>query len=370
MAPKHVYTVENGGIFVAVDLRAGHLKSFRIVRDGRVVEPLSTAPWVDDAEIASDETIPLMLRSLSGDFFCAPFGDSGLDDAPIHGWSANSSWKVVDKTEPTPGRTTVRFELERKVLGAKLIKEFSLVSGHPFLYQRHIFVGGKGALPVANHAMTRFDAAGGSISFSPKLFGELPGSAVEPDPVRGRSTLQYPARFVDPTKVPTADGGFADITRYPIASGTEEFLTLVEDPRNAIGWAAAVRYGTGDAFLSLKSPADLPVTMMWISNGGRYYSPWNRRHTGVLGLEEGRTSSGFGRADLSSGNPWRQQGIATALELDPGGEVEVRNVIGGLPLPKEWLRIDKVEACDSVLVITGQSGEQIRAPFDCAFLTN
>lgn len=367
MIATDFYTIEREGISVTVDLRAGHLRSLLIMQDGRTIEPLHTAPWVGDTDAGLDETIPQVLRSLSGDFFCAPFGDGSLDNAPIHGWPANSRWRFLDKNVQDEGATTVRFELERRVLGAQLIKELSLLSHHPFLYQRHIFIGGEGSLPVANHAMTRFDSPG-TISFSPKLYGELPRDAVESDPSRGHSILRYPAQFSDLTKVPTADGDFADLTSYPIAGEHEEFLALIEKPENPIGWSAALRLDKGDAFISLKNPSDFPITMVWISNGGRYYAPWNGRHRGVLGLEEGRTSLGFGHADLSPENPWRRQGIATALALDPQGRVEVRNVIGGVALPADWSRIEKVEPRKGALEITEGSGQVVSVPFDDTFL--
>ena len=43
-------------------------------------------------------------------------------------------------------------------------------------------------------------------------------------------------------------------------------------------WSAVARPGGGDMALMLKNPAKLPVTMLWYSNGGRSYAPWNGRH--------------------------------------------------------------------------------------------
>ena len=68
---------------------------------------------------------------------------------------------------------------------------------------------------------------------------------------------------------------------------------------------------------TLKNPADFPVTFVWFSNGGRYYSPWNRRHLGVLGLEEGRAYSAYGHAASIAPNPLSEAGIPTALQLSP-----------------------------------------------------
>jgi hypothetical protein len=367
VSQSQFHTLEAAGIRAVLDLRAGHVRSLEIAQAGRTIEPIHSAPWVEDAAIVEGKEIDQVLRSLSGDFFCAPFGLSDLDPAPAHGWPANSAWRPISSSAGEPGQTVACFELEQTVLGAKLIKELSLHDGHPFLYERHIFIGGKGTIPVANHAMTRFDAPG-SLSFSPKLFAETPETALEPDPMRGRSKLRYPSQFTDLTKAPMADGSFADLTRYPIASAHEDFVSLIEDPQNPLGWAAALRPGARDIFVSLKNPKDYPITMMWFSNGGRDYPPWNGRHRGVLGLEEGKTYAGHGHKASIADNAWMRQGIATALTLDPNGEVEVRNVIGGVALPQGWSKVASIAAEPSRLTIVDRNGGSLSAPFDPAFL--
>ena len=81
--------------------------------------------------------------------------------------------------------------------------------------------------------------------------------------------------------------------------------------------------------LVLKNPAELPVTMLWISNGGRDYAPWSGRHRGVLGIEDGRTALGHA---ASLGDNWlKREGVATAFALGEGRNVSFRHVIGALP---------------------------------------
>jgi hypothetical protein len=46
--------------------------------------------------------------------------------------------------DPAPP-DTMRAVLEGAVNGATLVKELSLQDGHPFVYQRHLFIGGSGA---------------------------------------------------------------------------------------------------------------------------------------------------------------------------------------------------------------------------------
>ncbi len=365
--PERFHTIRAEGIAVTVDLAFGHLRAVEIEREGRRLTPFYTAPWVDDPAIADDETIAPNLRALSGDFFCAPFGAPDEDGVPPHGWPANSRWDPLG-TQPHPeGGLVAQYQLRKRPRGARLIKEIALRDGHPFAYQRHIFEGGAGAITVASHAMTRF-ATRGRLSFSRKAYAQTPAKPLEPDPARGRYALAYPAHFADLGRAPLAAGGETDLRSYPIAERHEDFVMLVEAHGNKLGWAAAIRDDAADILLSLKNPAEFPVTMLWFSNGGRDYPPWNSRNVGVLGIEEGRAWSAHGFAASAAPNPLSESGVPTVLELDSSGAVEIRHVIGGLPLPAGWTEIAAVEAAGDVLILRDASGASCDLPFDAAFL--
>ena len=253
-----------------------------------------------------------------------------------------------------------RFELEQhRVLGARVFKEFTLRDGHPFLYQRHVFEGGSGTLPVANHAMVSLPQ-GGLIHASPKKYWETPGEAVEPAP--GRSALLYPARGHDPRAFPGAAGP-VDIARYPFGPMHEDFVAGVEagakEGGGRLGWTAVTRPVEGDLFLSLRDARALPMTMLWHSNGGRDHAPWSGRHRGCLGVEEGIAGHMLGL----SGGDGRMAGIALA----PDGAVEVRHVIGCVDWPSGEGVASVVEDGDAVEV-RGVGGAHRRLPFRAGFL--
>jgi len=363
------HSVEARGLKVVVDLAVGHLRSVEIEREGRKLTPFYTAPWVEDPAIASDESLLPNLRFLAGDFFCAPFSVTDDPSVPPHGWPANSRWDYL-KTEAHPdGGSISRYALAKRIQGSRLIKEITLRDGHPFVYQRHIFEGGEGAIPVASHAMTKF-SGGGRLSLSPKMYGETPPNPQESDPARGRSALAYPARFDDLGRVPLKNGGTTSIRSYPIASRHEDFLMLVEAKGRSLGWAAAVREQAEDIVLSLKNPKDFPVTMLWFSNGGRDYPPWNGRNVGVLGIEEGRVWSANGYNASVAPNPLSESGVPTALTLQPGGSAEVRHVIGGVPLPDGWSEVSAIETEGDSLVLSGDRNSKKTLPFDSTFLSD
>ena len=365
--PDRFHTISARGISVTIDLEIGHLRAIEIVWDGRRLTPFYTAPWVNDSSIANDLSIVPNLRGLAGDFFCAAFGKNDVEEAPPHGWPANSRWDLAEEKAHPAGGVVARCALRRRVMSARVVKEITLRDGHPFVYQRHIFEGGQGEITVASHPMTQFKTRG-RLSFSPKSYGEAPQDPQESDPARGRSALAYPSHFTDLSKVPLKDGGTTDLRSYPIASRHEDFVMLVEERGSRFGWAAAVRPDAGDVVLSLKNPSDFPVTMLWFSNGGRDYPPWNGRNVGVLGIEEGRVYSAAGHAASIAPNPLSKSGVPTSLELQRDGTVEVRHVIGGVPLPEGWTDVASVAEEEGALVLKDVSDASETYPYDAAFL--
>jgi len=355
-------TVEAGGVAVALDLAVGHIKSLVVERDGRTIAPLHRAPWIEEAHEADT---PAHLARLSGDFLCAPFGLSDIDGSPAHGWPANSSWKHLE-TKAIEGGSVARFELEKRVMGARVTKEFTLRDGHPFLYQRHLFSGGEGAVSVGLHMMVSLPQ-GGHLSFSPKRFVETPGDPQEPDATKGRSLLAYPAHFQDLKKAPRADGGTANLTCYPFDRNYEDAVMMPEAPGRAFAWGAALRHHENDLVLSLKRPEDFPSTLLWMSNGGRYYSPWNSRHRGVLGLEEVRTYLLAGHKASIAPNPFAEQGIPTSISLSANGEVDLRQAIGIMPVPAGWDRVTEVEVRGNRLAVLSDVGE-FSVPYNPTFV--
>ena len=340
------------GIRFGFDARTGLLDGF-VVSDGGVeVAPLHRAPWVGTGETMPPDAAPLM-ATLGGDFFCAPFASSE-DGSPLHGWPPNAPWTVVEGE-----RGTLRAVLGRPVFGATLVKELSVRDGHPFVYQRHVFVGGEGRVAVANHANVSV-RSGGIIRTSPKRAWETPKQPQESDPARGRSALSYPARSEDPGAFPGLSGP-VDLTRYPWNPRHEDFVVGIEAPGHALGWTAVTRPAEGDVYLSLRNATRLPMTMLWHSNGGRDYPPWSGRHFGCLGVEEGAADHMLGlssEADLAGPG---------ALALTPDGTAEVRHVIGAI----RWATGEPVAAIrvgDGALEIAGEAGTTRRLSFQPGFL--
>ncbi|MEN8831250.1 MAG: hypothetical protein ABF285_14725 [Pacificibacter sp.] len=346
-----------GDIGVALDPSIGNIRALTV--SGRDI--LHTAHWVGtDAAVHADAQVD---EHLAGDFFCAPFGGAGVDGVPPHGWTANSNWSAVLRAE-NEDMAVLKLALDRDVFGARITKELRLVAGQSVLYQIHTISGGQGDLTFAHHPMLRM-SAGGHVGFSAKKAAITPG-----EPLELAHRFAYPARATDLSKFPAADGGSVDLHSYPVETGHEDFVTLVEAEDNDFGWTAVTRFAEDDIVLILKDPRTAPITMLWQSNGGRGYAPWNGRHVGVLGVEDGCGAGAATIAQAASGNPIADEGVTTTLTLHPEQTTQVRHAIAVVPRPEGWAGIQDIAPSKAGLTLTSLAGAQIEVPFDLVFFGN
>ena len=340
------------GISFGFDASTGLLDGFEVTDNGHKIAPLHRAPWVGTAEVMPPGAAPHMAR-LGGDFFCAPFGGSEAG-SPLHGWPANSAWSLV--AQDHGGLQAV---LHRTVSGATLVKHLSVQDNQPFVYQRHVFIGGNGRIAVANHANLSLPQ-GGIIRTSAKSHWETPSNPPESDPTRGRSALVYPARASDPRSFPGLTGT-VDLTRYPWNPRHEDFVIGIEAAGHDLGWTAVTRPNEKDLYLSLRDARRLPMTMLWHSNGGRDYAPWSGRHWGCLGVEEGAAGPMLAlstEADLSGPG---------AVTLAPDGIADLRHVIGAIHWPSAE-PVAGIEVMAGSVEIHGEGGAVRKLAFWDGFL--
>lgn len=359
--------VDQGASQLALDLGRGLLVDLCLGG----IRPLHRAPWIGESLPPGLDPVE---AGLQGDFLAAPFGRDDLEPGgPIHGPSANSPWQVIAtsqdapplpaETPPflpdgaSPGAAWAHLRLIARPRGAVIDKLLLLVPGFPGLITRHRISGGAGALSLAHHPMLRFDSPG-RLAFSPKICA-LTATGVEP----GRHRLAIAARGADLRALPGADGGRLDLSHWPWPAGHEDFLTLLEPPGARLGWTLASR--RDDLVAILKDPRALPVTMVWLSNGGRDRAPWNGRHLGVVGIEDGITAGDEGhRAAALGTSRIAAEGLATALSLAPGRVHDFAHVILALPRPPGWQGAGAIQAVPGGLILRddGPGAAEIRLP--------
>lgn len=347
--------ISAGDVEVSLDPQIGNIRALTI--DGQDI--LHTAHWVG-TEAAKYAAAPVD-EHLSGDFFCAPFGGAGVEGVPPHGWTANSVWTPVLRSEQDD-LAVLKLSLDHDVFGARVTKELRLIAGHPVLYQTHEISGGQGDLTFAHHPMFRL-LAGGHIGMSDKQAAITPNNPLEP-----QHRFAYPARSTDLSRVAAADGGTLDLHHYPFESGHEDFITLVEAKDNAFGWTAITRFAENDIVLILKDPRIAPVTMLWQSNGGRGYAPWNSRHVGVLGVEDGCAAGVATLGEATQSNAISREGVPTSLTLHPDVTTQIRHAMAVIARPTGWDGVADIVVSAQGLTLVSVSGDKVEVPFDLAFL--
>jgi hypothetical protein len=334
----------HGDAVAEVDPEVGNIPFWRV--GGRY--PLHSAPWRDEAEIQADENLPLVNRRLAGDFLCMPFGRDDVADDPIHGLPANTPWDVVEHDV-----AHATFRLQARPRGATVTKRVLLVG--PALLQTHIIDGGAGDVTLAHHPMVHM-AEGGRLSFSPKR-----AVMTDPDPQYQGHNLWSLNQLRGDMHLDCEDGSQWDLRDYPAGHKVEDFATLVEARGTRLGWTVVMRNAENDMIVVLKDARVLPVTMLWVSNGGRDFSPWNGRHTGVLGIEDGCAAGGIGLKAAQGDNRVNAFDVPTTIPLGP--RHVIAHAILGLPRPPGWSEVTDITLRDDTLTIRDISGAEIAVPF-------
>ena len=88
---------------------------------------------------------------------------------------------------------------------------------------------------------------------------------------------------------------------------------VTADPKLPFAWNAVTFPRERYVYFALRDPRMLRHTILWISNGGRHYAPWNGRHVNVMGLEEITGNFHMGLAESAQRNPLNERGVAVVV---------------------------------------------------------
>lgn len=348
----------------------GHLGPVQFRLGRRTVAPLSVAPW---AEEKLPREMPALLKALRGDFFCAPFGGNGTpwrgEQHPPHGETANAAWRL-ERLEHAETQVTLSARLDLKVRPGRVTKTIILPEGSPVVGQSHEIAGARGPLSVGHHAMLRFPEEPGSglIATSPFVRGQVLPTPFEDPAQRGYSSLQPGAEFTSLAEVPLANGGTTDLSVYPARRGFDDLVMITAAPDLPFAWNAVTFPAQRYVWFSLRDPRVLRHTILWISNGGRHYAPWNGRHTGVLGLEDTTSYFHYGQAESAGANPLRRLGLPTTLTLDPRRPTTVRTLMGVAEVPTRFGRVERIEPAPGGVVLVSAQGGRVPVAVDLNLL--
>jgi len=119
----------------------------------------------------------------------------------------------------------------------------------------------------------------------------------------------------------------------------------------------------GRLYFPLKDPRVLAETVLWMSNGGRPYPPWNGRVVSVLGVEEVASFFHYGSTASLGPNFLRDRGHPCTVAPEPGRDLRVALVMGLVPIGTGFRGVaDLVRNGNEEITIVGRGGERIDVP--------
>ncbi len=361
------FSLLNDSVSISLTKLGGHLAPVQFTLGKKKVQPFSIAPWW-----AEKNPLPPVLKPLRGDFFCMPFGDNQpqyLDEKhPAHGETATGQWILVDEMN-SPARSLLHLGMKVSARPARVDKIIELRKGQPAIYQRHVITGAKGPICLGHHATLRFNSDG-LVSTSAMKHGEVARSCENPAQ-GGYSCLKPGATFSSLSRVPRLDGTTADLSCYPAREGYEDIVIVCNRPNDKLAWSAVVFPSEGYAWISLKDPSVLASTLLWHSNGGRHYAPWNGRHRAVLGVEEITANFHYGLAESVKKNALNRRGIKTAISLKQTEPTIISYIMAAVEVPPTFAHVRVIEPVSThELRVVDRQGKSVRLHLDWSFIHN
>ena len=300
-----------------------------LLPDGRQVSPLHVAPWFDDPSRTAQ---PPILQELRGEWPCVPFGTDApralpegwsatgdtFDGADIpHGHSSNAEWVF---TETAPDRLTLTCDYPTAHPIRRLTRTIAADPKAPALdITLTVEARRPCRLPIGLHPTLRLPTTG-QARLDPPTF--LQGRVFPLDVEPGQGLLQSEATFQDLASIPDRTGSTLSLAQLPLTENTEELVQLCGVSggfrlHHPDGWHVTLDWDT----------QHFPSLLLWVSNRGRAYAPWNSRHV-ALGVEPVNAAFDLGPAVSTAPNPISAAGIATAQAFHPDALFTTRYRIG------------------------------------------
>lgn len=349
------FSLSNELVSLHVTREGGHLAPVHFTLGGRVVSPYALAPW---QPVEADGDLPVLLKSLRGDFLCLPFGPQ--ENGAPHGETANGVWEMVSETAGS-----VTLGIAAADIGARVEKTIALRPGETALYISHTITGLEGDWSYGTHPildLSGLEDGAARVSVSPFRWASVYPEWFSNPADGARQELKIGAVFPDLAEVPLADGGTTDLTKYPARPATDDLVMMVSEkatPEQPFAWSAVVM--DGYVWFALKNPADFPATLFWLSNGGRSAPPWDGRHTGRIGIED--VCSHFcDSVDISRKDLLRNLSIPTTRGFSKDTPVTLRTIQAVAAVPEGFGVVKSISPDgETGVTITDDNGGTVSA---------
>lgn len=330
--------------------------------EGKSFSPFFIPPWWNEKQ---DNTTALR-RNLRGTFFCLPMGSSpkskdSEEQVPVHGFSAHNKWTMISNTD-----CDVALEYKKDKLC--IHKDILLSKTNNVVYEKNYVSGYNGNSPVGFHPTIKLPAGGASI-----LAGGMKDVFTTPQftesPAKGGYCLFKSNKVYDSLdKIETIYGDTENLNDMPIREGFEDLVMIGEDCSQDFGYTAVTYKEEKIVYFQLKNVKKLPLTMFWISNGGRYYEPWNGRCKSVLGIEECASYFLYGSEKSSALNMISEKGYKTAVEMQDDKTYTFEMIYGAVKLDNDFGKVEKIVKSEKGVSIIGSNGKSIEVEVNLGYL--
>jgi len=290
-----------------------------LLPDGRQVAPFQVAPWANEP---GGDALPGILRRLRGEWPCVPFG-SDADREAVAGWPGSRAAETVD---PFPHGFGSNHEWGFEGPDGSIALAIDYPAEHPVrALRRRVTPDPERAalnfelevearrdclLPIGLHPSFRLPAKAGAMRI--EVASDVLGMTF-PAPVDASSIFAQGALLQPWHDVPLLDGARLDVRQVPLPQATEELVQLLEMPGQAALWNTAEGYRVRLSW----NAEDFPSALLWFSNRGRSFAPWNGRHL-ALGLEPICSAFDLGPQVSAAENSISRRGIRTARQFRAG----------------------------------------------------
>ena len=338
--------------------------------DETPIRPYAVAPW---AEEPVEPGTPAVIRALRGDWFCSAFGANEElyrgKQLPLHGETANGLWTELDRAS-TESESWLRLGIDLPLQGGRCESFTALYPGQSVIYQRHDLSGLVGPINPGHHATLKVPSREGSarLSFSRYAFVCTPSEPLERPGSGGYSALAVGMENPDLHAAAQADGSTTDLYRYPARFGYDDVVIICADTSNEFSWSAATVPNDRYAWFAIRNSTQLCSTLLWFSNGGRRYPPWNGRHTNVVGIEDATTFFAVGLAASCRRNSLNERGIRTYLTPDGEGRLSIPYIQGVARIPEGFDSVISIEPEFGSIRLIAKSGVSVQMSCDLEFL--
>jgi hypothetical protein len=160
------------------------------------------------------------------------------------------------------------------------------------------------------------------------------------------------------------------LSRYPARRGFEDIAMLIADPNLPVAWSAVALPEEGYVWFTLRDPKVLAATLLWMSNGGRHYAPWNGRYVNAMGVEDVTGCFHYGAAESAKSNVLSRQGVKTTVIPTAKRPLHVNHISGVTTIPRTFDRVNEIIVESDRVTLVSDHGPSVIASVSTDFLNS